>query len=824
MFLFWEFISVIVMAVTLAVFFCKFKKKPLIAVMGMCYLLIIVSVLSAGVVTTIPMPYEEIQINAGENADVKLYSAVSDGRTYAVISDENGGLDLKEIFNNDINKNLEQAQVIKGSVSINIPIGSGRSIVFLGGGQDSTVEITFDGETFTGSLNSTDDSTISIPVKSTNAIYDNFIKIIRLILFWVIIILVMAFPIWKVYTHEFKESYKFFDNLFKTASVLFRSYKAETVLCLITTTISFFMFLYIDLNSITSWSMDLTDGFLRGGFTGGEDIRAQNLWNAHHGAFPGNFLFSYLFLGIWNLPILLIHYFFKIPFELTEPVLFWSKLFLEIIVLAVAALCYKIVVHLTKNKKNGLLAFILAAGSATTFFAIGYSGQDDIFYLLFLLLGLYEILIGKKNLALLFLCMTTYDNPSMIIYTALIIICTSEKLREMLLRLGIIFISAVLSMITVVDLSSSSSYQFNLIFNKTLLTNGFGTVSFFAVSIALIYFIQFSFKRKEHSQNQKFLIFFLNLISMAFLFFSYSHMYRYQVFVIFIIICIATVKNKKAITSGVFGLCVFEYAMVILTPSMQGSYFNFLRLTDWVKKIFDIEQVPNISLYNYIKITHPDLSMYFPILQGIIFAAGIWILYICYPKRKTNPDSEITCRIPLRALTVIFVSSTLIIIGAMTVSGFKMNHVASAYSNNITEAITGNNYVEQYYKGKSAKWVQLTFRPSTNGKTYSKNQMLNVDIIDSETGEIVGTNSCSANGFQNGKNYSLLIKDVKMQSDKWYIFRFSSPKIIEDENNYMYLTCSKSGTANQESHYAMANVNDEYISVDYDVVGEIYTG
>lgn len=826
--LFWEFLLAVIMIAALAVFFGRFKKKPLPIILGICYLLVIVTVFSAGIITTIPMPCEEIQINfdeASESTDVKLYSVVSDGRTYAVISNENGKLGLKEIFDNDINKNLEEAQSVNGSVSLNVPIGSGRSVAFLSTEQDCNVDITFKGEVFSHNLKSNDDSIMSVPLKATGAVYDNFIKIIRLVLFCGIIVLIMAIPIWLVYKHEFKKYDKFFSKVFKTAAELFKTYKVETILCLISTVLAFFMFLYMDLNSLTAWSMDFVDGLLRGGFIGRNDIEAQNLWNAYHGATNEGFVFSLLFWGIWNLPVLLIHYFFKLPFELTEPIMFWSKLCLEIMVIGLAVLCYKIVKYLTNNKQNGLLAFILTVGSVTTLFGIGYSGQNEIFYLFFLLLGLYEILVEKKNLGLLFLCITTYDNPSMIIYTALIIICISDKMREILWRLGAVLLSAVLSMKFMVGgTGTSSTNEINRMFNKTLLSTGYGTVSFFALSIVLIYFIQFSIKRKEKYQNRMFLIYSLCLISMSFFFFGYSYMYRYQVFTVFIIICVLTIKNDKIMTSGVLGLCVFEYAFTIVTISIYNSYFNFSRLSEGVKKILDIDQAPNISLYNYIKISHPDISTYLPILQGIALAAGLWILYVSYPKRKTNSDSELTCKIPLRALTAVFVSSSLIIIGLVTVLGIKMNHVASAYSGNITEAITGENYIEEYFQGKSAKWVQLTFRPSTGGKTYPKNQLLQVDIIDAESGEIIGTNSCSASDFKDGKNYSLLIEDVKMNSDKWYIFRFSSPDIIKNENNYMYLTCSQSGTANEESHYAMVNVDNQYVAADYDIIGEIYTG
>ena len=56
MMLFWEFLAGIIMIAALAVFFGKFKKKPLPVILGICYLIVIVSVFSAEIIKTIPIP------------------------------------------------------------------------------------------------------------------------------------------------------------------------------------------------------------------------------------------------------------------------------------------------------------------------------------------------------------------------------------------------------------------------------------------------------------------------------------------------------------------------------------------------------------------------------------------------------------------------------------------------------------------------------------------------------------------------------------------------------------------------------------------------
>lgn len=835
MFAMLQFIGVLILMGAMIAFFRKFVKRPPVIVLGLCVTLVIVAVFSAGLLATIPMATEQITISAisdsnpdSTRSEIILSSVVVDGKIYH-LSDPNEGNWICE-ENGYRWSNLSDASASEGitrSVTFDVPIGGGRNLIFVGGPDCGKVEISYNGSTSVYDLNRSEVNEIQVPFEATNGVYDNFVKILRLALFYNFVIVIMFAPILLVYKHAFEKYNHFFTKKVRGALELVRSYKIECILCAIGTLSAYLMFMYMDMYSLTAWSLENVDAFLRGGFNGFENIKLQDLWHAHHGVGAIAFSFSEFFWGIWNLPVLLLHYFFRTDCELTLAVMLWSKLFLELLALGTAYISYKIVYAVTKSKQRAMLCFVLVIGSATVMCSVGYAGQDEIFYLFFLMLSLYDTIIGRKNRALLWMFITLYQCPLMIIFTAIIVISSTEKILETIIRLGVNLIAILTSMLLYVGSGSVANSQISLIFERTLLPDANGSFSLFALIFVLVFLIQFSIRHRTTGDRMRFLLYSLCVISVAFLMFAYTHFYRHMICMLLIIICLTSVEQEKIIKSGFLGFCIFEYARAVIALSSHNNSINFKWTNPCYKTLFDIEIMPNISLYNYLKMLIPNLSSYLTIIHAIALAAGLWILYICYPKRKDDSDSEVVCSIPLKVITTIIVSAPVIITGLMNAISYKMEYVNVGYSNNVTEAITGSNYVEEYYKGKSADWVQIVFRPVTNGMSYPQSQMLNLDIVDVETGEVVGSGSCSAGDFKDKTNYTLKIDNVDMKSDKWYIFRYYSPELIEDEENYMYLLYSNAGTSDPDCHYALVK-NDtdyggEYIPANYDIGGEILT-
>ncbi len=94
-----------------------------------------------------------------------------------------------------------------------------------------------------------------------------------------------------------------------------------------------------------------------------------------------------------------------------------------------------------------------------------------------------------------------------------------------------------------------------------------------------------------------------------------------------------------------------------------------------------------------------------------------------------------------------------------------------------------------------------------------------------KSGEIIGSTSSPASRLENKKNYVFQVSNIRIEKDKWYIFRFTSPDVIKDKEDYMYLLRTNSGSAHPEHHFAMTrDENNEIFAADFDIVGEVLSG
>lgn len=218
MFAFLQVLCVIILFVGTIVFFSKVKRKPLSIAAGLCVLLVISSVISAYVLKCIPMATEQITLTAtgekNENAlnnEVALSAVIADGKKYEI----NNAVEGKWFWqgNNYMWRNEGDARQPEGttrSVTLEIPIGAGRKLIFNNNPYRGIVEITYNGETAVYDLYREGSESTKISIPSTDAFYDNIVKIGRLALFVFFILAMMAYPVSAAIKFDYERIKKWF--------------------------------------------------------------------------------------------------------------------------------------------------------------------------------------------------------------------------------------------------------------------------------------------------------------------------------------------------------------------------------------------------------------------------------------------------------------------------------------------------------------------------------------------------------------------------------------------------------------------------------------
>ena len=598
------------------------------------------------------------------------------------------------------------------------------------------------------------------------------------------------------------------------------NHKIESILCLIGCVLSCIMFRYGDGISYTAWSLEFWDAFFRGGFSGFHDIVGQNVWNAPHGLLYNQEVTCAVW-GIWNLPVLLLQYIFNFERIVSFPILLWSKLFLVICVLASGYTCFKIVNKLSDNVNQACLAAIAVCGSSSlVLISVGYSMQDEILYVLCLLISVYMIICGKKNSALIWSIAAGLLYPLTILFSALIIISSSRKLMDLLWRL-ITLVAAILLRVVLIPITLDGADQPFWYFDRTTLITGNSKISFLVLVLVLVYLAQFFIHRENDKQNNLFMIYSLSIVGFAICTFSWLHFYRFFILVPFFVINLFSVESKKTMTGGFLAMCIMEYCRVVIA-CFDRNCLNFGSVSEIVQKIFGTSYQYDISLYEAFEaISERAMALVAVMVGGVAFGCGLWLLFITYPLKKR----EYKCIIPTKVVSVIWTCCTPLVLGVMCLFLMKYNvvNVNIEADSTLANPITGQNSIEELFRGKSASTMSVTIRPVTWDRTYPENQTLCLDIVDNASNTVVGSASCLANELPNNQPYTFSIDNIAIKSNEWYTLRFYCPDPIDEEENYIYFLRSNSGTADGEHHYALQIAEDNVIQCDYDIISSIIT-
>lgn len=611
---------------------------------------------------------------------------------------------------------------------------------------------------------------------------------------------------------------EFFSEIF----VIFDHYTLESILCALGLEIFCVVFKYFDGTSLQAWALETGDAFFRGGFSGFNEIISQNLWNAPHGVVNGPFLTGNLLFTIWNLPVLLGHYIFRTGYGISFATRMWGKLFFVLLAVLCGYIVDKIIVKISGNIKNGMMAAVLFWSSLSVVISVGYSMQDEIVYIFFILMGIYNAILDKRNISLIWLAVSCYTCPIMLLFAVPVILFFSEKLMITICRILMLLSATILQMryINTVLHGITSENELRNIFDKSTFTFGVGSISIFAVVVLFIYMSQWSIKCDEPEQKITYLLWHLAVLSAAMCILSNLNHYRYMICIPFIILNILLIDNTQKLTNAVFCLLLFEafriWMMMNVTSFLNLSYLNFTKSFGGLYSYSD-------KVGSILNLIFPVLSKTLTIAGGFVVALAIWLLYICHPKQKR----EIICPFNIRAVLVAWTSIPLVFMMLLCIFLIKINilnvplNVDTNDVNNaaITHHIDGKNYLEEYYCGKSANNLLITVVPYTEGNAYPSGQKLNLDIVDVESGETLSTQSYDASAINNGVAITYRIEDIKINKNHWYVFKFYSPDLIDNEEHYMRLFRSAEGSADLERHYA----NDFSGTVNFDIVSKVVT-
>ncbi len=565
------------------------------------------------------------------------------------------------------------------------------------------------------------------------------------------------------------------------------------------------LFSYMDFKSLTVNTIQIWDALFSGRIHEFFLVSAENL----RGSPAGGNCYGVLYLipwAIWNFPIWILN--MDAASNILNPVCFlWSKLFLIFCSVLTAFYTKKMVERFTDSQKIGTLAFILTMGAGSLLISVGYSGQDEIIYLSFLLIGMYDLIGGKKKKAFILLGFAVICcNVMLIPVIALLLLYEKNIIKLLLYFVCILVPDKIVSLLCgsndIEWLIDAGNYKMTAhytldtyadwFFERTVFHTGIGTVSIYVIIIVLVYLRCFFTKASTKEELEYDSLFYPTLLLVGMCLCSWLHFYRYYI-CIPLLVCTVLINGHKKNddVSGVFLFTLFSYIQTYVSLkdinnfSFRYNFMNEMGIAD--------SHLKSENIYSIVQMLFPQLEFITMSVDSCYWAVSMFLLYYIYKKRNVTFHfdlSEKKVRFAYAVFPLCLIITYLAIWGNFYETSYEI-HSESA----LADPINSKNELYQKYEAKGTCLKYIKIRSCTWDKVYSDDVYLSIDLVDSETGKVIETETVGANSLPNNQEIKIYF-DADVLPKKMYYFRFYSDSLHNKENDIYLMKSSEKNNGN----------------------------
>lgn len=395
--------------------------------------------------------------------------------------------------------------------------------------------------------------------------------------------------------------------------------KKYNILILLAYAINFLMlitFEYLDVDSLTAWSLNIWDLIFGSGNLGDfYEYTELNLRGATYVNCAGNYLWL-LPICIWNFPLWLFHVITGTMSVTNFYSICWMKLFFVVVLILCAIVVSKICYFYTSDKEKSIIAYILMLLSPEILISTGYAAQDEIVYICALVWAFYFYINEKylKGYLLLLLAVTCCP---IILIPAIILILVKQKQLAFVIGnvIGLLIPSFAFEFIYRNDeIFQYMKTRHGMSVLGTSMLNGLtvslpeGEVSIAIGILIVLFFLAYMTEDIENNKERVLGLVTLSMVTICF-FMSVSF-YRLFLYVPFLLILV--LKTGENMNINLFLLTIVAYCrcfheLTSYYPQTMNMY-NIMK-NSWITDLHD-----KYGLYDYLNFDRGGLGKYF--LEG----------------------------------------------------------------------------------------------------------------------------------------------------------------------------------------------------------------
>ena len=405
-------------------------------------------------------------------------------------------------------------------------------------------------------------------------------------------------------------------------------------------------------------------------------------------------------ISIWNIPVWVLHEITKNAFWADFGGILWMKAGYLVCIILIAVECSKIIKRVNPDS-DYLLVYPLIIGSYDILNSTMYACQDEIVYILMLVMALRYLIDGNRKIFMVFATITVSLNPEMIIPVLLMILFCEKNIFKVLLSVIITMVPSAVFSFAVRTNDAYGSHNWvgraerDSGILKTLFTSDIGlvqkdgNVSLFLITVCLLVF--FVYARRDESKDFKDLIWFVGIAmtSMTLLSSGSFMNYFYRSFLYVPFLALVVLSSKNNLHTNLILFLIYTWArggLNVLNAPIQNISSPYVTIdNEFVRRVFDKSRI--VSPGRFINERIPILGNY-GMISAVCLTAAILIFYI---NHRRNQDRQFATFKPKKDILV-FVTGLFVpaILALFAYAMVKADH----YDKTI---LFGSAYIQDYY-------------------------------------------------------------------------------------------------------------------------------
>ncbi len=394
--------------------------------------------------------------------------------------------------------------------------------------------------------------------------------------------------------------------------------------------ILFISYGYIDLKSLTAWTLNLWDCLADGNLYGYYEYCAQNIYHLDSAYMGSNYL-ALLPWAVWNLPIWILQRFFGVIAVGHAWTLLYSKIFVVIVYFITIYLTYRILVTMRIAATGGAVYLAFSFPFAMT--AVYFAGQTDIISICLFAAAVYKLIGGKKKQFLLFAALSLGAKPYILIAYVAVLLLTEKNiwkiLRDIIIGLSPMLLFHLIYRNAPMYQESMSkgpgAGQLEATLGMTVSSPSGISISLFLVFLIVFYFLIYT--RLWEGQSAEELIY--AAVCPFLLFFMFAEYKHYRVIYLFPFLYILFAVKRDRLFYNLLAECIINIGIAVKFYLTNGGFFSNWYVFDFVRKFIPdiklgwLEQVHGIK-ENVMEYGNPAYVM----ASSVVFAAFVLLFFI----------------------------------------------------------------------------------------------------------------------------------------------------------------------------------------------------